>query len=225
VLASLPPPDHEPSAAREAADEVLARPEYQWRDGDGGGGNVLDRIAEWLADRLGDLFGSLGIGGGSLPVWVGWVVLALLVGLAVVLVYRGRAGWRRGAKPAADDGSRILVAAGDEAVDWPAEVARCEAEGRWREALRARYRVLVGQLARRELIGDLEGRTAGELVADVRGTAPATVPAFARATELFEVAWYGRTDVSRADRDRFVAAAEAVVATIGREPARPAVPA
>jgi Domain of unknown function (DUF4129) len=221
VLASLPPPDHEPFAAREAADEILARPEYQWRDGDGD--NVLDRIAEWLADRLADLTASLGIGGGSLPVWVGWMVLALLAGLAVLLVYRGRAGWRRGPRPADDDGSRIVVAAGDDAVDWPAEVARCEAEGRWREALRARYRVLVGQLARRELIGDLEGRTAGELVADVRGTAPA--PAFARATDLFEVAWYGRADVSRADRDRFVAAAEAVVATIGPEPARPAVPA
>jgi len=223
VLASLPPPDHAPSEAREGADEILARPEYQWSDGEGD--NVFDRIAEWLADRLGDLTSSLGIGGGSLPVWVGWLVLAVLVGLAAFLLYRGRAAWRRSPKPRDGVGSRVVVAAGDEAVDWSAEVARCEAEGRWREAVRARYRVLVGRLARRELIGDLEGRTAGELVADVRRTAPATAPAFARATDLFEVAWYGRADVGRADRDEFVEAADAVLVAAGHDHARPAVPA
>jgi Domain of unknown function (DUF4129) len=221
VLASLPPPDHAPSEAREAADEILARPEYRWSDG---GDNVLERIAEWLADRLGDVTAPLGIGGGNLPVWVGWLVLALLVGLAALLIYRGRAGWRR--DRTADDGDgRVVVAAGERAVDWQAEAARCEAEGRWREAVRARYRVLVGQLARRELIGDLEGRTAGELVADVRSTAPATAPAFARATDLFEVAWYGGADVGPAERDRFVEAADAVLSPAGHGAGRPAVPA
>jgi hypothetical protein len=222
VLASLPPPDHDPSQAREAADEILARPEYEWSDTDGD--NVLERVAEWLADRLGDVTAPFGIGGGSLPVWVGWIVLALLVGLAALLLYRGRAGWRRGRKPEDGDG-RVVVAAGEEAVDWQAEATRCETEGRWREAVRARYRVLVGQLASRELIGDLEGRTAGELLADVRRTAPATAPAFARATDLFEVAWYGGEDVGPADRDRFVEAADAVLSPIGQGAARQAVPA
>jgi hypothetical protein len=223
VLASLPPPDHTPSEAREAADEILSRREYQWRYG-GDGDNVLERIAEWLADRLGDVTAPLGIGGGSLPVWVGWMVLAVLVGLAALLIYRGRAGWRRAQKPDDGDG-RVVVAAGEQAVDWQAEAARCEAEGRWREAVRARYRVLVGRLARRELIGDLEGRTAGELVADVRSTAPATAPAFARATDLFEVAWYGGADVGPADRDRFVEAADAVLSPERHGARRPAVPA
>ena len=74
----------------------------------------------------------------------------------------------------------------------------------WRDALRARYRVLVGELAARGLIGDLVGRTTGELVADVRASAPAVVPAFAAATDIFEETWYGGATVGAAERDRFL---------------------
>ncbi len=221
MLVPLPPPDHDPAQARDAADEILSRPEYQWR---GSGDNVFDRIAEWIADRLGDIASPLGVGGGNLPVWVGWLVIGLLVAATGVLIYRSRAGWRPG-PGSRGEGGRVVVGDDDESVDWPAEVARCEAAGRWREAVRARYRVLVGELAGRRMIGDLAGRTAGELVDEVTATAPAVAPGFARATELFEVAWYGGGAVGHADRDRFVEAAAAVVAAAERVGTRPAVPA
>lgn len=221
--ADLPPPDHTPEEARAAADEILARPEYQWSDDR----SLLDRIGEWVTDRLDDLFGPIGVGSGGLPVWVGWLVLAVLVVVVALLLYRARAGWRRSGAVGAAAGSHVVVSVDDDEIDWPAEVDRCEAEGRWREALRARYRVLVGDLARRQVIGDLVGRTTGELVGEVRQASPSVAPPFAAATDEFEQAWYGGAVVTAADRDRFARladdarAAAATAAAADRTPVSP----
>ena len=165
--ADLPPPEHTPAEAREAADRILERSEYEWDDG-----SLIDRIVEWLAEQFGRLTSPLGLSSGEVPTWVGWLVLGVLVAVVVLLVYRGRSGWRRERAPDDAAGGRVVVAPGDEGVDWDAEAARCEAEGRWHEALRARYRLLVGRLATGGVLGDLVGRTAGELVAEVRATCP-----------------------------------------------------
>lgn len=216
ALAGLPPPEHSPAEAREAADRILDRPEYRWGDDR----NLVERVLEWISERFADLVGPLGFGAGGLPVWVGWLILFGLAGLVGYLVYRSRGGWARAGAPSTVRGGRVVVSAGEAAVDWAAEAERCEREGRWRDALRARYRVLVGELATRELIGDLVGRTTGELVADVRVTAPPAVPPFTTATDLFEETWYGGAQVGPADRDRLVRLAAEVVAAVERMPAR-----
>jgi hypothetical protein len=218
--ADLPPPDHDPAEAREAADQILSRPEYRWTDDR----NLLERIGEWVADQLGRLSAPFGVGTGGVPVWVGWLVLIVLATLVGVLIYRSRAGWRRTRASGAAGGSRVVVSADEDAIDWAAEVVRCEAAGRWREALRARYRVLVGELARRGVIGDLVGRTAGELVGEVRQTSPAAAPSFAAATDAFEVAWYGGAEVGPDERDRFARLAGEARAAADRSPDGPARP-
>ena len=111
--ADLPPPDHDPAQAREAADQILARPEYQWSDDR----SLVERIGDWVADQVGRLTAPFGVGTGGLPVWVGWVVLALLVALVGVLIYRSRAGWRRDRTAASSGGRRVLVSAGEDTVD------------------------------------------------------------------------------------------------------------
>lgn len=212
VIADLPPPDHTPAEARDAADAILDRPEYRWSDDE----SVVERVLDWLSERLADLLEPLGFGGGGLPVWVGWLILVGLAGLVGYLVYRARGGWGRARAPEVVRGGRVVVSAGEAGVDWAAEVERCEREGLWRDALRARYRVLVGELAARGLIGDLVGRTTGELVADVRVSAPAVVPAFAAATAIFEETWYGGAAVGPAERDRFLTLAAEVRAAADR---------
>lgn len=208
----LPPPDHDPARARDAAEQILSRSEYQWTDDR----SLVERIGEWVADQVGRLTSPFGVGAGGLPVWVGWLVLAALVALVAVLVYRSRAGWRRDRTRAGGAAGRVVVAPGEDGIDWAAEVDRCERAGRWREALRARYRVLVGDLARRGVLGDLVGRTAGELMAEVQVTAPAAGPAFAATTEMFDGAWYGDVPTGPAERDRFVGLADDVRTALDR---------
>jgi hypothetical protein len=216
--ADLPPPDHDPARAREAADQILSRDRYQWSDDR----SLVERVGDWVSDQLGEIAAPFGVGG--VPVWVGWLVLAALVAAIAFVVYRARGGWRRDRVADVAGAGRVVVAPGEEATDWDAEVVRCEAEGRWREALRARYRVLVAELARRRVIGDLVGRTAGELLADVRQAAPAAAPAFGAATSLFESAWYGGARVGPVERDRFAAHAEEALAA-ARGSSRTRVPA
>lgn len=215
----LPPPEHDPGQARDAADAILSQDRYQWSDDR----SLVERVGDWLSDQFGDFGAPFSVGGA--PVWLGWVVVVLLVGGVGFVIYRSRGGWRRDRVSDLTRGGRVVVAPGEEAIDWEAEVARCEAGGMWREALRARYRVLVATLSRRGVIGDLVGRTAGELLADVRQVAPAAAPAFAAATNLFEAAWYGGVRVGPTERDDFAAKADEALALAGRGPIRPGVPA
>jgi len=217
AVADLPPPDHDPAQARDAADRILEGAEYRWTDDR----SLVERIGEWVADQVGRITAPFGVGAGGVPVWVGWLVLAVLFALVGLLIYRSRAGWRRNRLTGTAGSGRIVVSAGDEAIDWRAEVERCESQGRWRDALRARYRVLVRDLARRQVLGDLVGRTAGELVAEVTTAAPLASNAFAAATALFEATWYGGVAVGPDDRDRFVALADDVARAVDRRPAVP----
>jgi uncharacterized protein DUF4129 len=208
----LPEPEHDPDEVRRRADEILSRRRYQWDDESR---NPIDRLAEWISEQLSKITGSFG-GGGTLPTWVGWLVLALLVLLIAFIVFRLRANLRRNPR-APGTPEAVVVAEGDDGVDWAAEADRHEAAGRWRDALRCRYRVLVGELAEREVIPDLVGRTAGEYVRDVGRTCPPATPAFRAATDLFEAAWYGGADTGRAERDRFVQLADEVLAVATRD--------
>jgi hypothetical protein len=203
----LPEPQHDPDQVRRRADEILSRRQYQWDDESK---NPIERLADWISEQLSKLTGSFG-GGGTLPTWVGWLVLGLLVLLIAFIVFRLRSNLRRNPR-APGAAEAVVVAEGDDRVDWAAEADRHEAAGRWREALRCRYRVLVGELAERDVIPDLVGRTAGEYARDVGRTCPPAAPAFRSATDLFEAAWYGGAATGPAERDRFAQLAADVLA-------------
>jgi len=213
-LVDLPPPTNDPEHVRRTAREILSRPQYHWDHGP----NRLERLADWIARQLSKLGTPFGLP--TLPTWMGWLVLALVAALVVTAIWLSRSRWTAaGRRPRRGGGRDVVVEAGEEAVDWAAEVERCEAEGRWRDGLRARFRVLVGDLAGRGVLPDLVGRTTGELAGDVRGRAPAAAPAFDAATRLFEEVWYGGAPAGPAERDRFAALAADVR---DRAPAVPA---
>lgn len=200
-----PEPEHDPEEVRQVADEILSRPQY-----DDGPDSLLDRINEFLNDLFDNLFGSgdQGGSGGDLPPIVSWLVLAVLVAMVVALIVWAvrSGGWGR--RRTAAEEPVILSPEDQRSPDaWRSQAERHEAEGRWREGLLCRYRALVTELVRAEVVADVPGRTAGEYVREVSASRPDAAGPFAAATELFEAAWYGGVETGEAERDRFAALA------------------
>jgi hypothetical protein len=201
VLPDLPPPEHDPDEVRELADEILSRPAYREPPE-----SLFERIDDFVGELMERLLNAVGLGGTTVPSWVAWLVLGVLVAIVVLLVgWVVRAGgWGRRARPA-DAGDPVITSAEQQRSprEWLAQAERDEAEGRWREGLLCRYRALVTELVDAGVIPEAVGRTTGEYVRDVAGL-PVAVP-FAAATELFEAVWYGGADSGPEERDRIVA--------------------
>jgi len=213
-VADPPVPTHDPEDVRRIADEVLARSAF-----DAPERPLLRRAVDWVLRQLERLFGGdpdrgLDVepgAGGSGGSTLFTVVVLLLAVAAVVLVVRALRGtWRRGrrAEPEALD---VDVEGRRTAQAWDAIAQRLEAEGRWKEAMRARFGSLVERLVDRGLVADVAGRTTGELRVDVRSSLPEVADAFADAADLFDRAWYGDLPTGPSEAERFTREAELVL--------------
>ncbi len=164
---------------RQLADEILARPEFAQPEP-----NLLERVRSWFEDLIGRILEAAFSGGaGSL---VGWAVL--LVAVAAIIWFVTRLG--RTVQVDRRVGIRVEEIHRRTPAGWRAEAEELEASGAWKLALRCRYRALVGDLIAAGLLEDVPGRTTGEYRRDLVVRAPDRSPAFAEATELFELAWY-----------------------------------
>jgi Domain of unknown function (DUF4129) len=212
----LPPPEHGADEAREAADEVLSRPEFGEQKG------LLQRFFEWLAELLDfdrapsepSTPGALDLGWlGSL---IGWLVVLALLGLAVFLVVRfvRIRGHRR--RPTGDEPAVAVEEEERSAAQWRGDAEALEAEGRWREAMLARYQGLVRELVESNVLAPIPGRTSGEYSDDVAVALPAAADRFDDATELFERAWYGDLPTGPDESSRFRDAAGRVLEEAAR---------
>ena len=155
-----------------------------------------------------------------------WILLAAAVIAVIVLIARrgvsGQAS-KRGTQGDGDDDDddevieegAVFVDRSREPGDWRSQADEHRRAGRHREALRCRYRALVGDLARRGWIDEIPGRTTGEHRRQVHEVTPAASVAFAAAAELFDGAWYGHFDVSERDDDRFRELEQTVLAAAG----------
>ena len=188
----LPRPATGGGAVREAADRILARPEFD-EDRRSLLQRARDAVIDWFEDLLGELAGG---GGGQV---VGWVVVVLLTVAAVAFAVRFTRGARR--DPGLAPGRPVVPRR--TAAEWRAEAEAHEAGGRWRPALRCRYRALVADLAARGLVEEVPGRTAGEYRRQVDAVVPEVAPAFDGATSLFEGAWYGGRSTGAEEAARF----------------------
>ncbi len=144
-----------------------------------------------------------------------WLLLiAAVVGLLFLLVrfVLERTGGGRNTPAKADDDDddddlierdAVAVDRSREPLNWRSEAEEHRRAGRFRDALRCRYRALVGDLARRGLIDEIPGRTTGEERAQLRRVTPDASRPFNAAADLFDGAWYGHRDVDAAADDRF----------------------
>jgi hypothetical protein len=178
LLAAAPPP----GAIRDRADEILSRSEFQRHK------SVLERVMDWIGDQLSRF--SFGVGGG--PGFAGDLIgLVLLVGALVLVVVLIRSIRRIPRRAEHEPALSVEEAARRSASDWRTDAERFEAEQRWREAMRARYRELVRTLVDERALADVPGRTTGEYERELAAARPAAAEAFSALTAVFEDVWYG----------------------------------
>jgi hypothetical protein len=207
----LPAPTNDPNRIKSLTQQILGRREFQPPRR-----TLLQAAWHWLAQEFGkllsELFGGGGIGSNVGAVAVVALVTVAVITLVVITVVRGGPG-RRAA------GSPVVTLRGYGSArtpgQWRAEAAEHEAAGRWRDALRCRYRALVAELVGRGVVEEIPGRTSGEYRREVGAVAPAAAPAFDGATELFEQAWYGDRPTGREDQEAFDDLARRVLTPVG----------
>jgi hypothetical protein len=191
VAGDLPAPTRDPDRVRDAVREVLARPEFRPPDR-----TLLQRAFDWLLEQVGRLLAELGASGAGGIVGLAVLVLALLgIGLLA-------ARFSRGLTSSPEVRAAVPGVPRRPATDWRAEAEAHERAGAWRAAVRCRYRALVAELAARGLVDEVPGRTAGEYRGEVRRNLPDAAADFAGATELFELAWYGRGETGAQQASR-----------------------
>ncbi len=141
-----------------------------------------------------------------------WVLLIAVVAAAIWVAVRFFADRRRSDTDLGDDVAdpdddalvgTVIIDRSREPRGWREDAERHRAEGRFRDALRCRYRALVGDLARRGLLDEIPGRTTGEERRQLRVSSPNALPFFREAADIFDGAWYGNVFVDESDDDRF----------------------
>jgi hypothetical protein len=185
---------HDAGELRERAEELLSGPPYQDLE-EGPLGAAWRTAREWLAERLATLLSLIGDDAG-----VAWVLVAVGVLLLLVVAWRATRGLaldRAVEAPATGPAGRPASA-------WHADAEEHEAAGRWRDAVRCRYRALVGHLVEAGVVEDVPGRTVGELDRELEAHAPGLAPEVARAGGVFAAIFYG-TQPADADDARAVA--------------------
>jgi hypothetical protein len=191
LLAALPAPEHTPERVRDAIDEVLSRPEFA-----GSQPSPLQRAWSAVLSRIGEVLFGMGTPGGTV---LGVVVLVVILAVIGVLIAR----FARTMTADPELAAAVALTPARTAAQWQAEAAEREAAGDWRGGLRCRYRALVATLAARGLVEEVPGTTTGEYRGQVARNVPAATTAFAGATELFELAWYGNRPTGAGEADRF----------------------
>lgn len=186
-------PDPQPSTAesKREASSILSGAEYQEPPK-----SFWETIAEWFQELLGKVFNS----GGSFWGGFAYIILALLVGAVGFLLFRMRGTSRF---RTSDAGFEFDLEDRRPPEEWLADAERFEARSEWKQALRCRFRALVGELIGLGALRDLPGRTTGEYRVEMRAFAPAAAASFVAATDLFERAWYGDEPTGPEENARF----------------------
>jgi hypothetical protein len=199
----LAPPDQDPADVQRSAREILARPEFQPQ-----GKGRLERALGWIGDQFAKLFSLFDGGGGGTGVTS--KLFSVLVGgcaLAAIgfVLWRLARDWPGRRRRVPSPTATLVVDERTTASQWRRLASEAASEGRWREAMRCRYRALVCELDDDDLLTEMPGTTTGEERTELERTAPAASRDFTSATSMFDGAWYGGNEVDASEFDRFAA--------------------
>ncbi len=146
----------------------------------------------------------------SLPSGLLWVVLGLAILALLWMIFKaftGRTKHHKVDEPAAGSDAKESELRDDltpaerlrPGDSWRRRALDHEANGQWRLAIRARFRGLLVDLSDQGVVREARGKTAGEYRLDVAAREPGVSATFDSASELFEGAWYGPVEPSKAD--------------------------
>ena len=184
--------------AREAARRELGKAIYQQRRA-----GWLESALNWIFERLARIFSTVSsVAPGGVPGLV--LLLVILVALVVVL------GLRLGPLRRKDLLSDTRDQSTRSADFYRAEAAGFAAAGKWREALRARFRAVIRELEQRGVLDSRAGRTAGEIATEASVAMPSIAAAMRRAAYVFDEVWYGDRPATREAYEAMVSVDEGV---------------
>ncbi|MGB6060016.1 MAG: DUF4129 domain-containing protein [Microthrixaceae bacterium] len=200
--AQLPAEGDSPGQIRDETRQILEGREFSYEKG------YFERFVEWLGRQLGGRSGPSGPGtevgafGGGIGTVVAWVILAIA---AAALAFVGYRYFKRRTPKVTKEREAPITAVerGRSAREWNSDAERFEAAGEWKQAMRARYRLLVRELIDRGLLPDIVGRTTRELRVEIEKSAPAAADNFDAASTLFELPWYGAEETGPDENQRF----------------------
>ncbi len=184
------PFDLDPSTdqARQWLSDELARSEYHDTR------SLFQRAMDWVLERLGDLQGTTGTGGVSLPPVVITIVVVLLVAGLGSLLTRARIESRTVAER-----KTLLGDTAQTAEQLRREAETALSEGRFGDAVLAWTRSMARDAERRTLLPDARSMTAHEVGAALGVVFPTHVAAVDQTIDLFDRVAYGRAEATRDD--------------------------
>lgn len=200
----------DPDDARQRADDILSRAEYQEQVD-----SIFDRALDWIGEQLGRLF--FGGGGGIAEVIPYVLVTAAAIGIVWTLLQVVRSPG-----PTSADGDDERVRYGTESIRTPAvwldEAERLASAGEFRGALRCRHQALIATWITDQVIDHVVGRTAAECH---DAAAPAVDSELSRhVVATFDAVWYGDAPVDADVYRSFGSDCEQLARTSAPSPSR-----
>jgi len=208
----LPPSEVNAEKARDVADQVLSGRAYVEAARPP---SLQERVFDWIADLIGDLFNALtSTGGRGIIAWLVIIGFGLLIAFLVSRLMRNLDPLPT--RPASTRPT-VEITGNRSAGDWLADAMAAERNHDWRTAIRCRHRSLVAELLDLEIVTARPGLTAGEIAHEVAQARPAAAATMHEATWLFKDTWYGSHHADAAATAAFADLAHQVIAAAEHE--------
>lgn len=181
------PPDLGRDEARELARRELSKPSYE-RDTP-----IVAQVVRWIGEQIAWF---LDAAGGAVSSGTGVALLvAAVIGLAVVIVVRAGPMARRAVRP----GALVFTGQRHTAADYVAAADAAAGHSDWNAAVIERYRAVVAALEERGVLPARSGRTADEAAAEAGAVLDGAAGPLRSGAAVFDAVRYGCFAATEAD--------------------------